>query len=449
MAHELNNALAVVISSLGLMRRRIAVNDNDVAALADAALAGAERAAALIGKAGGARDAEAAHTLPTPPITREELADGIAHEFNNLLGIIGASLEMAEAGIADATARAHVTRARDAVRLGASLNRRLLAIAGRAAANPRRIDVAGETAALLPLIERTLGDRIRLVASLVPGGSPTLADAAALEGALLSLVVNARDAMPEGGTLTIACRRETLAQDSGSRADAGLATGDYVCLSLADSGHGMAEEVLRRCTEPFFTTRAGRRTGLGLASVLAFCRGAGGDLRVESEPGAGTTVSLLLPRLAEPLTGRMPSAATVAMGDGELILVVEDDEALREITLGLIESLGYTAIGAATAGEALSLLASEPSVALVLSDVTLPGGASGHDIARWLGTHRPDIRILLTSGKSPGDSPDVEAAILAKPYSRRQLAEALRARLLPAGEQAEPAQSGVTSPVKT
>ncbi|MHB2170014.1 PAS domain-containing hybrid sensor histidine kinase/response regulator [Alsobacter sp. R-9] len=363
-----------------------------------------------------------------------QLTGGIAHDFNNLLTVVSGNLELAEARISDETARRFVQQAIEAVQMGASLNRRLLSFARRRNLEPQRLVLNDRVTEMQRLLQRTLGEEIALVNRLQGTLWPLLADPGEVDSAIINIAINARDAMPLGGMLTISTGNERLGSELARKA--GVKEGDYVCLTLTDTGQGMPPEVLQRAIEPFFTTKdTGKGTGLGLSSVYGFVRQSGGVLDISSEVGRGTTVKILLPRAPDGQTAARTGSPTerVPTGDGELILVVEDNDQVRAVTLGRLEALGYAVIEARSGPEAIAALGTDAPVSLVFSDVLMPGGMSGYDVARWVRKERPDLKVLLTSGnhesirREPVDT--TGRRVLAKPYTYAQLGRAVHEAL--------------------
>jgi PAS domain S-box-containing protein len=364
-----------------------------------------------------------------------QLTGGIAHDYNNLLGVIAGHLEMAGPRITDARAQMAVRQALDAVMMGASLNRRLLSFSRRRKLTPQVCNLNERIADMLPLLQRSLGEPIKLSTALDQSLWPTRIDPGEINSALINLAHNARDAMTAGGQLTIATANISLDADEAARLLDAL-PGDYVRLTIADTGHGMPPDVLARAIEPFFTTKEmGKGTGLGLSSVYGFCTQSGGFLSMTSTPGEGTTVSLYLPRSEadEGTSMTVPAPDRIPMGDGELILVVEDNDRLREVASSLLESLDYTVLEARSGPEAVEILETEEPVALVFSDVVMPGGMSGYDVAQWLEAKKHNAKIVLTSGYNDTEqsepSTTVGITVLAKPYNREQLSRAIDAAL--------------------
>jgi CheY-like chemotaxis protein len=249
----------------------------------------------------------------------------------------------------------------------------------------------------------------------------------------LNIAANARDAMPNGGRITIATSNATIAAAAATELHRDARPGEYVCLSIADDGVGMPEEILQKAMDPFFTTKEhGAGTGLGLTSVGNFAKQTGGFATVESAPGRGCAVSLYLPRSIKNVPPPETGPSELPRGSGELVLVVEDNDEVREVTLKRIESLGYAVAEARTGPEALQRLQSKGSIHLVLSDIVMPGGMSGYDVARWLASNKPETKVILCSGYNEGDrlghtrGSIRDITVLGKPYTREQLAAALK-----------------------
>jgi PAS domain S-box-containing protein len=368
-----------------------------------------------------------------------QLTGGLAHDFNNLLGVITDNLELAASRLKpDDRARVRIDAAIAAAWRGADLTRRLLAFARRQSLHPRRLDVNDVVAGTVKLLRRTLGEAIEIV--LVPASAPwpVVADPVQLEACLMNLATNARDAMPLGGRLTITAENQHVG--AGAFATGGdMAAGDYVTITVADTGTGMTHDVLARVFEPFFTTKeVGQGTGLGLSMVFGFIKQSAGHIAVESMPGAGTIIRLLLPRAA----GEALAAATALPADlagrGESVLVVEDNAALQRVAVDQLIDLGYRVHAVDGAPAALDLLTEQP-VDLLFTDVVMPGGMDGFQLARRVAEQWPQMTIVLTSGFTDMRSADVRAAIgrpahlLRKPYARDELARALR-RAIDGGE---------------
>ncbi len=359
-----------------------------------------------------------------------KLTSGIAHDFNNLLTIIMGSLEALEERLSiNDTAREHLEVAGSAVDRSMRLINQLLSYSRQQPMSPQPLDMCHQITAAMRMVERALGGSIHVVLRDAPGLWRCRADPNQFDNALLNLCINARDAMSDGGTLTIAARNETVRPDDMSRTNA-LIPGRYVVLSVTDTGHGMDAATLRSAFDPFFTTKEpGQGSGLGLSMVQGFAHQSGGLATIRSEPGAGTVVELYLPSLdAEP--DRTPSNEAELdkpkTGAGR-ILLVEDQDLLRDHMVMVLESLGYAVIAAETAPDAAEVLHSDLELDLLLTDVMLPGGVSGLDLARTARDVRPDLPVRFTSGFAETDLNGGAQLIngqnlLRKPFRKRQLA---------------------------
>jgi PAS domain S-box-containing protein len=365
------------------------------------------------------------------------LAGAVAHDINNLLAVIAGNLEIAEQRTQDQETHRLIQRAMEAVEAGTSFNRRLLSLTQRRTLEPHRLALNTRVEHVTKLLERTLGADVELNAKLATDLWDINCDPGEIDGALLNLAINARDAMPDGGRLEIATRNVTLdTRASSLHPDA--RQGDYVRVSVIDGGIGMSPEVLKRAIDPFFTTKPpGKGAGLGLSSVYNFVHQSGGFVTLASEQGEGTTVNLYLPRASyDPVAEPVAGARDMPQGDGELILVVEDDDRVREITLKRLESLGYAVAEARSGPEAIKLLQSGEPIDVVFSDIVMPGKMTGYDVAQWVATMKPNIKVVLTTGYNEYDSKgDASAAglkvpILDKPYTRERLAQTMHTALL-------------------
>jgi PAS domain S-box-containing protein len=358
-----------------------------------------------------------------------QLTGGIAHDFNNLLTVISGNLQLLEPDLADRPDHLEILgSAMRAVTRGAELTRKLLAVARRQRLNPQAIDPRKLFDELIPMLARTLGETIKMVVETQPGLPDVFVDPGELDTAILNLALNARDAMPRGGTLTIGARAKALGP-----ADAGgdLTAGDYVVLSVRDTGLGMSPEVLARAFEPFFTTKeTSRGSGLGLSMVYGFAKQSGGHLTAESRLGYGTRMELYLPAI-ESSPVHVARMAAPSSGGGETILVVEDEAEVRKIAVAFLHSLGYRTYAVSDAEQALDLLARHDEVSLLFSDVILGSGMDGVELARAVGKLRPGLPTLLTSGYEhpalpAGDMAAEKPALLPKPYRREELGAAVR-----------------------
>jgi PAS domain S-box-containing protein len=355
-----------------------------------------------------------------------ELTGGIAHDVNNLLSVIGLNLELLREQAPNAEARELTDAALHAVGQGAKLARGLLAFAQRQSLRPSAVPLAPLFGGLEALLRRALGGRIALRTELAPGTPPALADPALLETSLVNLVLNARDAMPEGGAVTI--RAAPAPPDEA--ASLGLDGQGLVRISVTDQGEGMSPEVLARAFEPFFTTKgAGKGTGLGLAMVYGFARQSGGEIRIDSAPGAGTTVTLWLP------TAEMPDETAEAEADdhaalrGVRLMVVEDEAPLRALIERICREAGMEVRAVADADSALALLRYGVQVDLLLTDIRMPGRLDGHGLAAEARALRPGLPVVLMTGFDDSGIGDAALPLVRKPFTRGALLGALAAVL--------------------
>jgi PAS domain S-box-containing protein len=365
-----------------------------------------------------------------------QLTGGIAHDFNNLLSVVIGNLQLLERPLrGDTRLCGHIKTALRAALRGADLTRRLLAFARQQVLEPRVINAARLIAGTEDLIRRTLGPAIEVTSELRPDVWPIYADPAQLESSVLNLAINARDAMPEGGRITLATRNRSLAADDPDRHPK-LAPGDYVEIGVSDTGVGMTADVQKRAFEPFYTTKeTGKGTGLGLSMVYGFAEQSGGVATIDSAPGRGTTVRILFPRSQMP--GAAASDGEVDAGElptgGETVLVVDDDADVRGTAAAALRVLGYRVFEAGNGHAALTLLGRETDVALLLADLILPGGLPGTELAaRALGL-RPALKVLHTSAFSQPGLRELSAPagteMLHKPYAIGELARRVRAVL--------------------
>jgi signal transduction histidine kinase/FixJ family two-component response regulator len=364
-----------------------------------------------------------------------QLSGGMAHDFNNVLAAISAHLDVVTLRSSDVKALEAARDAMDAIQMGASLTRRLLTLSRRSAVGLETLDLNERVASTVELLRRTLGEHVTLSLKSPQHPCRTLANPGDVDNAILNLAINARDAMPHGGVLTLETRNITLDTNAAARIS-NARPGDFVVLAVSDTGQGMSPDVLKRAMEPFFTTKEiGYGTGLGLATVYSIMQQSGGFVAIYSTLGKGTTVRLFFPKAkATPrVRHTSPSTNEVPFGDRELVLVVEDNGAVREATVSRLQSLGYDVLEARTGAEAIKLLEIGTPVALVFADIVMPGGMTGYDVAKWVRSRRPDLKVLLTSGyANPPDAANDgvrEFKVLDKPYTREQLAQAVRKTL--------------------
>jgi signal transduction histidine kinase/DNA-binding response OmpR family regulator len=361
------------------------------------------------------------------------LTGGLAHDFNNLLGVVIGNIDLLRELAADRPEFEELAKdALDAALRGADLTRRLLAFARRQPLSPTRVAANELIANITKLLNRSLGEQVEIRLDLAPDLWPTNVDPAQLEAAIANLATNARDAMPKGGRLTVATRNVHLDGDYVS-AHMEAAPGDYIVIEVSDTGSGIPPEIVGRIFEPFFTTKEqGKGTGLGLSMVFGFIRQSGGHINVYSEPGEGTTFRLYLPRdLRDAAAPAARPAAASAKGGGERILLVEDDAKLSEIVAKQLASLGYGIVTAGNASAAKALIERGETVDLLLTDIVMPGGRSGIDLAYEVSKHHPSLKIVLTSGFPDArfnDNPTTALPwrLLSKPYRKEDLARAVR-----------------------
>jgi PAS domain S-box-containing protein len=364
-----------------------------------------------------------------------QLTGGIAHDFNNLLTVIIGNLDLAVDRV-PSSMRPAIDGALQAAERGAGLVQRLLAFSRRQTLVPEALDFNGLVAGMEDLLRRTLGEHIGIELKLSRGLWLASADRGQVENALLNLAINARDAMPDGGKLTIETGNVHLDEDYAAR-NAEVTAGDYVMMAVTDTGSGMPPEIVERAFEPFFTTKeVGKGTGLGLSMIYGFAKQSGGHLKIYSEVGHGTTVRLYLPRLsaqAESAAHSKTVAADHPRG-GETILVVEDDKDVRAFVISQLQDLGYRVLEAADGPQAQEILDSDASIDLLFTDVVMPGGMTGRQLAEKAKLRRPTLKTLFTSGYTENSVVhqgrlDPGVHFLSKPYKRQDLARKLRAVL--------------------
>jgi PAS domain S-box-containing protein len=356
-----------------------------------------------------------------------QLTGGISHDFNNLLTVILGNAEILAEDMHDPQFQPLAEMIREAAEKGASLTQHLLAFSRRQTLKPTRVSLREVVHGMEPLLRRTIDATVDLTTEFSDGDATALADKTLLESALLNLVVNARDAMPQGGTLTIKTGRRMAGANEGN-----LNVGQpVVFVSVTDTGTGMPPEVLARAFEPFFTTKeVGKGSGLGLSMVYGFTQQSGAYLNIDSKEGSGTSVTIVLQQVSPEPTVSEGKAPVVEAGR-ERVLVVEDESAVLLFVTGQLRSLGY-AVEAVSAGEdAIKLLERNSRFDLLFTDVMLPKGMSGVELARRARAIRPELKVLLTSGYpeeifTQHGRPDEGIPLLRKPYRRKELAEMIR-----------------------
>ena len=361
-----------------------------------------------------------------------QLTGGLAHDFNNLLTAVTGSLELLQTRVAQGRIKdvdRYVNAAQAAAKRAAALTHRLLAFSRRQTLDPKPTDMNRLAAGMQELVQRTVGPAITVERMEAAGLWPTLVDPGQLENALLNLCINARDALPEGGTITVETSNRWM--DERTARERELPPGQYVCLCVSDNGVGMPPEVIGRAFEPFYTTKPiGQGTGLGLSMIYGFAKQSGGQVAIYSEVGQGTSVRLYLPRHeGDQEAHETPSALAEALraGTGETVLVVDDEPTLRMLIIEVLEDLGYTAIEAADGSAGLRVLQSDARIDLLVTDVGLPGGMNGRQMADAARVARPNLRVLFITGYAENavlshGHLDPGVHVLTKPFSMDSIA---------------------------
>ncbi|RIY00082.1 PAS domain S-box protein [Aureimonas flava] len=364
-----------------------------------------------------------------------QLTGGIAHDFNNMLSVVIGSLDLLGRRLPDGDARLrrYADNAMEGARRAATLTHRLLAFSRQQPLNPQAVDLNRLVSGMSELLRRTLSGNIRLETVLGGGLWSCSVDANQLENVIVNLAVNARDAMPEGGRLTIETQNAHL-DDRYVAADLGILAGQYVLVAVTDTGTGMAPDVMAKAFDPFFTTKEiGKGTGLGLSQVYGFVKQSDGHVKIYSEPGRGTSVKIYLPRLVgehEPAERAEPPPPELIDPSAELVLVVEDDDGVRRVTIEAVQELGYRTLEADGAAEALRLLAQRPDIDLLFTDVVMPD-IDGRQLAEEARRQRPDLKVVFTTGYTRNAIVhhgvlDAGVRLLTKPFSLEDLATKLR-----------------------
>lgn len=365
-----------------------------------------------------------------------QLTGGIAHDFNNMLAVVISGLNLLQRRLARGETEVSdlVAGAIDGAIRASSLTKRLLAFSRQQDLTPEPVDVGRMITGMIDLLRRTLGERVTIVPEFDTELWKALVDPSQLENVVLNLAVNARDAMPDGGTLHIEATNVELAQQD--LAGEGLAPGQYVCITVSDTGVGMPCEVMEKAFEPFFTTKElGKGTGLGLSQVFGFVRQSGGDVKIESEVGRGTRIRVYLPRLTAEYVEReaTPSLAAGEARAGECVLIVEDEPQVREYASEALRDFGYVVLEAASASDAIRILDERQDVSLMITDMMMPE-MTGEELASRVRQKRPEQRVLFISGyaRTLGEVNGSRARnqqFLPKPFDLDQLARAVRASL--------------------
>jgi len=371
-----------------------------------------------------------------------QLTGGLAHDFNNLLTVVIGNLQLIDLALKDhPKAHKRALEAIEAAQKGSGLTKQLLAFARQQALEPQQVNINDLVRTMTPLVLRTIGESTRLSVELMPGAPKTVIDPSQLESAILNLAINARDAMGTGdGQLTIETQPAFLDEDYAA-ANADVSAGPYVMVAVSDTGNGIAPDVLQKVFQPFFTTKpAGHGSGLGLSQVYGFIKQSGGHIQVYSEIDHGTSIKMYLPRIYAPgeevevASGieraieppALPSEPVPAIPRIK-ILVVEDQEAVRQVACSFLTDFGYAVIEAENGADALGKLRGHPDIRLMFSDVVMPGGMNGFELAQAAYAIRPDLKVVHTSGYPRGamvhqeESRFREGFIIMKPYRREDL----------------------------
>nr|QDP20802.1 PAS domain S-box protein [Bradyrhizobium cosmicum] len=365
-----------------------------------------------------------------------QLTGGVAHDFNNVLTVITGTIGILADAVADRPELAAITKLiDDAAERGAQLTKHLLAFARKQPLQPREIDVNALTLEAAKLLHPTLGEQITIMPQLTEDAWPALVDPGQLSTAILNLALNARDAMPNGGTLVLETRNVFL-DDGYASMNPDVLAGNYVMIAISDTGTGIPPELIERVFDPFFTTKeVGKGTGLGLSMVFGFVKQSGGHIKIYSEEGHGTSVKIYLPRSSGVQETEFEALQNVPItGGDERILIVEDDALVRQYVMTQVKSLGYTALEAANAAEALVIIDADEDIDLLFTDVIMPGNMNGRQLADEAARRRPDLKTLFTSGYTENaivhhGRLDSGVLLLAKPYRKSELAKMLRTAL--------------------
>jgi signal transduction histidine kinase/CheY-like chemotaxis protein len=359
-----------------------------------------------------------------------QLTSGVAHDFNNLLMVVLGNIRQMQKTQGDPPTQRRLAMMAQAAERGAQLTAQMLAFSRRQRLEPRAVDLNDTVRGMRDLLQATMAGSVRIETVLQASLWPAMIDPTQIELVILNLAINARDAMEVGGSLTVETANVTLAA---AVAPEEPAAGDYVMVAVTDTGSGMSQEVLAKAFEPFFTTKAvGKGSGLGLSQVFGVAKQSGGGVRIDSTPGAGTSVRVYLPRaatLALPDALEEPLAVEPAAPNLN-VLLVDDDSAVREVTAGILQDLGYRVVEAGSGGAALEVLDRQSEIDLLLVDFAMPG-MNGAEVAREVHVRRPDLPILFVTGYA--DTEALSAAgydgILRKPFVEKDLAAKLRSVL--------------------
>jgi signal transduction histidine kinase len=356
-----------------------------------------------------------------------QLTSGVAHDFNNLLTVITGNIEQLQKRLEDPSVTRRLDMMAEASRRGASLTAQMLAFSRRQKLEPRAVDLNDTVRSMGDLLHSTMGGSVRILEpDLQDGLWPAMIDPTQIELVILNLAINARDAMEVGGTLRIATANAVMPEP---QLPGQPPAGEHVVVSVSDDGSGMTPDVLARAFEPFFTTKeVGKGSGLGLSQVFGLAQQSGGGVTIDTAQGRGTTIRFYVPRAKTAPIGHVAAEATLRLAPRPdlVVLVVDDDEAVREVTTGILDDLGYVALEAGSGGAALELFATRGDIQAVILDFAMPG-MNGGDLARELSGRRPGLPILFATGyvhvEALADVPDER--IIHKPFKRRELADKL------------------------
>ncbi len=364
-----------------------------------------------------------------------QLTGGLAHDFNNLIGIALGNLDLLAERFDAASEERELTEAAiQAALRGAELTRQLLAFSRRQPLAPKYTHLPPVLEATAQLLRRSLGESVTIELNVSDAIWPVLIDISQLESALLNLAVNARDAMHNGGRLTIEANN-VVVDERAFELNLEATPGDYALIAVSDTGSGMSAEVLAHVFEPFFTTKGSGGTGLGLSMVHGFIKQSGGYTKIYSEPGHGTTVRLYLPRAREGDVSEPETSATGVIARGqEIVLVVEDNSGIRDLAVRHLQSLGYRTLSAVDGASALEIIRSDAPIDLLFTDVVMPGGLDGRTLADAARRERTGLKVLFTSGftaaaASAATEDQFGSNLLSKPYRKSDLARRIRAVL--------------------
>ena len=364
-----------------------------------------------------------------------QLTGGVAHDLNNILTVITGTIEILAEGVAHRPELAAIAKMMDeAAGRGADLTHRLLAFARKQPLQPREVDVNSLVTEAANLLRSALGEPIDVHMVLAGDTALALIDPSQLHDAILNLALNARDAMPDGGNLTIETCNVVL-DESYFSIDSDVVAGNYVMVAITDSGHGIPASILSNVFEPFFTTKdVDKGSGLGLSMVYGFVKQSNGHIKIHSEEGLGTTVRIYLPQAFGAAQPKDMAVDSSIEGGAETILIVEDDRLVRTFVVGQFQSLGYTTLAAANAAEAMAIIDSPQHIHLLFTDMIMPGSMNGRQLAAAARQRRAELKILFTSGYTDDTvihygRLDADVLLLTKPYRKTDLARMIRATL--------------------